>query len=180
MQDSAGNNSDAGDDPPARPQAPRPKLWRAQAVQEYLDNILIRTCLEIVEGGDVLKLCEIQFQIFDRFHARVANQTVHKRPDELLHPQKLLECTAFKSQKEWDAWNLINKWGSGKASDKDPALGLLTADHADWSNRKWEKYKLIKREIHDAVQRLWIALVPNNVLPSGVQRINELVETLRR
>ena len=175
-----GNNSDGGDDPPAKCQVPRPKLWRAQAVQEYLDHLLIQTCLEIVESGDHLKTCEIHFQLFERFHARVANQAAHKRPDELLHPQKLLECTAFKSQKEWDAWNLANKWGSGKASEKDPDSGLLTGDHAEWASRKWEKYKLLKREIHDAVQRLWIALVPNNVLPSGVQRINELVETLRR
>ncbi len=149
-------------------------------MQEYLDSLLIQTCLEIVEGGDHLKTSEIHYQLFDRFHARVANQAAHKRPDELLHPHKLLECTAFKSQKDWDAWNLANKWGSGKASDKDPDSGLLTADHAEYASRKWEKYKLLKREIHDAVQRLWIALVPNNVLPSGVQRINELVETLRR
>ena len=59
-----GGNSDGGDDPPAKSQVPRPKLWRAQAVQEYLDHLLIQTCLEIVESGDHLKTCEIHFQLF--------------------------------------------------------------------------------------------------------------------
>jgi hypothetical protein len=37
----------------------------------------------------------------------------------------------------------------------------------------------LKRDIHDSTQRLWDALVPNNLLPSGTSRIHELVEKLR-
>ena len=46
----------------------KPKVWRAKVVQEFTDNILIRTCLEIVEGGETLKSHEILFQVFERFH----------------------------------------------------------------------------------------------------------------
>ncbi len=158
----------------------KPKIWRVKVVQEYIDNILIRTCLEIVEGGETWKVHEILFQVFERFHARVENQSAHRRPDELCHPQKLLECTAFKTQKEWDAWKVSTKHGTGKSSVTNPDAGALSEAHFDWASKKWDKYKVIKREIHDSVQRLWIELVPNNVLPSGATRINDLVEKLRK
>ena len=116
------------------------KVWRLQVVQEFTDNVLIRCCLEIVEGGEFLKACEIHYQVFERYHARIENQSAHRRPDELLHPHKLLECTAFSSQQDWDAWKASTKHGSGKASASDHTLGLLKEEHAEWASRKWEKY----------------------------------------
>jgi hypothetical protein len=41
---------------------PKPKLWRAAVVQEYKDNLIIRVCLEIAEGGETLKMHEILFR----------------------------------------------------------------------------------------------------------------------
>jgi hypothetical protein len=157
----------------------KPKIWRAQVVQDFMDNLLLRSSLEIVEGGETLRMCEIHSQLFDRYHARIENTSLHKRPDELMHPQKLLECTAFRSQKEWDAWKKESHVGSGKCQSSDQQAGLLNEARASWAAKKWEKYKLLKREIHDQTQRLWSALVPNNNLPSGVQKINDLVEKLR-
>jgi hypothetical protein len=158
----------------------KPKVWRAKVVQEFVDNITIRTCLEIVEGGETLKSHEILFQVFERFHARVENQSAFRRPDELLHPHKLLEVTAFKTMKEWDTWKASSKPGMGKASVTNPDAGALSEAYLDWASKKWEKYKLLKREIHDSVQRLWLDLVPNNILPSGANRVNEIVEKLRK
>ena len=40
----------------------KPKIWRAAVVQEYKDNLIIRVCLEIVEGGETLKTHEILFR----------------------------------------------------------------------------------------------------------------------
>ncbi len=57
---------------------------------------------------------------------------------------------------------------------------MLTEAHAAWAAKQWEKYKKLKREIHDSVQRLWSALVPNNMLPSGTQKLNDIVELLRK
>jgi hypothetical protein len=156
----------------------KPKLWRFQPVQEYTDNLLILSCLEIVESGEKLRLCEIHYRLFESFHARVANNKEYKRPDELLHPHKLLEVTAFKSQIEWNTWLKSAKHGTGKVSASDPSAGLLTEEHADWASKKYEKYKLLKREIHDSVQKIWISLVPGNILPSGI-KLNEKVEELR-
>ena len=116
------------------------KVWRLQVVHEFTDNILIRTCLEIVEGGELMKMCEIHYQVFERYHARIENQSAHRRPDELLHPHKLLECTAFANQQDWDAWKASSKHGLGKAHAKDDTLGLLKEEHAEWASRKWEKY----------------------------------------
>jgi hypothetical protein len=161
-------------------QSLKPKVWRLALVQEYMDNLLIRSCLEIVEGGQVLKLHEIHSQLFEIYHSRMENTTAHRRPDDLLHPQKLLECTAFGTQREWDAWKLASRFGSGKCVASDASAGLLSESHASWAHRKWEKYKLLKREIHDQTQKLWSALVPNNVLPSGSQKLHEIVEKLRK
>jgi len=158
----------------------KPKVWRAAVVQEFNDNVLIRSCLEIVESGETMKLHEIHFNLFERYHARIENQAAHRRPDELLHPHKLLECTAFRSQKEWDEWKSACKFGMGKCSASDPNAGLLTDAHANWASKKWEKWKLLKREIHEAVQKPWSQLCPNNVLPSGVTKLNEMVEKLRK
>jgi hypothetical protein len=58
------------------------------------------------------------------------------------------------------------------------SLGLLSDEHADWASKKYEKYKLLKREIYDSVQRIWSVLVPNNSLPSGIKLV-EKVEELR-
>ena len=156
----------------------KPKVWRQQAVQEYIDNLLILSALEIVEGGAKMRACEIHYELFSRFHGRVANAKEHKRPDELLHPLKLLEVTAFKSQQQWKAWIESDKFGTGKASAADPDSGLLSEEHAEWASKKWEKYKILKREIHDSVQKIWIGLIPNNVLPSGI-KLAEKVEQLR-
>ena len=157
----------------------KPKLWRAQVVQDFLDTLLICSCLEIVEGGETFKMCEIHFGLFDRYHDRIENTSLHKRPNELMHPQKLLECTAFKSQKEWDAWKARGHFGTGKVQASDPDAGFLNEAYASWASKKWEKYKLLRREIHDSTQKLWSDLAPNNVLPSGLQKINDLVEKLR-
>jgi hypothetical protein len=145
-----------------------------------MDNLLIRTCLEIVEGGQTFKMHEVHNQLFEIYHTRMENTTAHRRPDDLLHPQKLLECTAFKTQREWDAWKVAAKFGSGKVVASDGNAGLLSEAHSAWAHKKWEKYKLLKREIHDQTQRLWSALVPNNALPSGSQKINDIVEKLRK
>lgn len=40
----------------------KPKIWRAAVVQEYKDNLIIRVCLEITEGGEFLKMHEILFR----------------------------------------------------------------------------------------------------------------------
>ena len=160
--------------------AERKKVWRAAVVQEFDDNLLIRSCLEIVESGETLKLHEIHYKLFERYHARLENQSAHRRPDELLHPHKLLELTAFKTQTEWDEWKAANKFGMGKPNALDPNAGLLTEGHTIFISKKWEKWKLIKREIHESVQKPWSQLCPNNVLPSGVTALNEMVESLRR
>jgi hypothetical protein len=129
------------DEPPSESTTTlKKKVWRFQVVQEFTDNLLIRTCLEIVEGGLMLRLCEIHYQVFERYHARMENQTTHRRPEELLHPHKLLECTAFSNQQDWDAWKASTKHGLGKASTNDFSAGLLKEEHAEWASRKWEKY----------------------------------------
>jgi hypothetical protein len=92
--------------------------------------------LEIVENGEKLRQCEINYRVFERFHSRVANAKEYKRPDELLHPHKLLEVTAFKSQVEWDAWKRSGKVGTGKASSAEPEQGLLSEQHAEWALKR--------------------------------------------
>jgi hypothetical protein len=54
----------------------------------------------------------------------VENQSLHRRPVELMHPHKLLECTAFKTQAEWDRWKSANKHGMGKTNVADPLAGI--------------------------------------------------------
>ena len=179
-----GSGSDAGgaqeDDSAPALGALKPKRWQKLSVQEYTDCILLRTGIEITESGVTLKTYELHYQCFERYHARIENSAAFPRPDELLHPHKLLACTAFKTQKEWDAWKAQTKHGLGKASVANPTAGVLSEAHAEYIAKKWEKYKLLKREIHDCTQRLWVALIPNNVLPSGTQQVKELVETLRK
>jgi hypothetical protein len=179
-EDGPSSGSESGDVLPSLqpPKKLKPKMWRYQPVQEYTDNLLILSCLDIVEGGEKLRTCEIHYQLFASFHARVANHKLYKRPEELLHPLKLLEVTAFRSQNDWTAWCKSEKVGTGKASATDSSLGLLSAEHADWASKKYEKYKLLKREIYDSVQRTWSLLVPNNSLPSGI-KLAEKVEELR-
>jgi hypothetical protein len=158
----------------------RPKRYQELPVQEFCDCILLRTGIELTESGVTLKTHQLHQELFEVYHARLDNAVAFPRPDELLHPHKLLACTAFKTQKEWDAFKARAKHGLGKASVTNPTAGALTKAEIEYAGKKWEKYKLLKRDIHDSTQRLWVGLVPNNVLPSGIQQIKDLVEELRK
>ena len=53
MADSHSTDSEGGD---AVGVNLKPKVWRALLVQDFLDNLLICSCLEIVEGGEFINM----------------------------------------------------------------------------------------------------------------------------
>jgi hypothetical protein len=48
----------------------KPKRWKWSPADAYFNNIMIVTCCQIIESGDVMSASAIQAQIMDIWHKR--------------------------------------------------------------------------------------------------------------
>lgn len=81
----------------------RPKRWAWSPSEAYFTDILIRTCVEVLECGRHMALAGIQQVIMDIWHRRYFNVVLHPKPHLLQHPSEVWKHTAFTDQREYDA-----------------------------------------------------------------------------
>ena len=85
------------------------KLWRQAPLQDFLDDLLIRCAVEVVEHtGKTFPTADLLARLLDRYLARLKDQNKHPRTgceDVLSIPRKLLECTPFKTTEAWKGFH---------------------------------------------------------------------------
>lgn len=84
----------------------QPKIWRQHPVAVFLDDLLIRCSVEVVEHlGETFVMADLIATLADRYLFRLRNETRHPRSEAvreyLSYTPRLLECTPFKSMAEW-------------------------------------------------------------------------------
>ena len=65
----SGTDDEAGSDPGTGTGVM--KRWSWKANDAYFVNILIRSCIEIIESGEVMSLPKIEAQLMDVWHRRL-------------------------------------------------------------------------------------------------------------
>jgi hypothetical protein len=143
----------------------RPKRWSWNPSDSYFADILLRTCVEVLECGRVMSVAGIQQCIMEIWHRRYFNVILHPKPHVLQHPSEVWKHTAFANQLEYDDF-LESPTTLGKPSAAQPCNGMKQKYH-DFAEKIWNKFKLIRREIGSHTAVIFARLVPGNKLPSG-------------
>jgi hypothetical protein len=122
------------------------KRWSWKANDAYFVNILLRSCIEIVESGKYISKAQIDAELMDVWHRRLLmlsrtlaflhfdlnshlpsrryfDSVLHPKPEGLQHPNQLWKNTAFETSEERDAFN-EQPLNLGKPSAANPAGGM--------------------------------------------------------
>jgi hypothetical protein len=186
----------------------KPKRWKWSPVDAYFNNIMIVTCCQIIESGDVMSASAIQAQIMDIWHKRSLHSHVINIPlmittdkwlpippppsslmiiryfNTVLHPKphQLLHPSELYKHTAFEDKDEHRRWLDAPQPLGKPGARNphcgMKQSYHDFAEKIWAKFKLIRREIANETSVIWANLVPQNHIPSG-KNMADVVEKVR-